>query len=313
MKHAILIIAHKNVDQLCNLLEVLKNEQLDIYVHLDKKWNLSNEQIEKIAHSNTQTSICSKRISGYLDTWSLCEIAIELMKMARRRGDYGYYYLISGQDYPIKPIKEIVKYLDEHYPKPIIDCTPMRKDNWIYSGFLWIRFLACYRLVEKITSNNYIKKALLLPTYSIQFLVTKICGSPLDRLTKVGCKLYGGSAWWALPQQIVDDCIYESEHKTEIIKAFKMKTTPEETFFQTIAMRSELKDLIEINDPYEVKQNCMTYAYFYDENHEPTGHPYILTENNFEMLKKRKELFARKFDNESVKLISMINDRILKK
>ena len=40
----------------------------------------------------------------------------------------------------------------------------------------------------------------------------------------------------------------------------------------------------------------MTYAYFFDDTHEATGHPYILIDDNFDMLKERKELFARKFE-----------------
>ena len=56
--------------------------------------------------------------------------------------------------------------------------------------------------------------------------------------------------------------------------------------------------MIDVNAPDAVLQNCMTYAYFFDDEHEPTGHPYILRKDNFDMLKSRKELFARKFDIE---------------
>lgn len=312
MKHALMIIAHKNLEQLCHLVSVLQHDSLDIYIHLDKKWHVSEADIRKIMEANQRAVICNRRISGYLDTWSLCEIALELMGTAKRNGNYGYYYLLSGQDYPIKSIDTIVQYLNEQYPKPIIDCTPMRKDNWIYSGFKWIRFHAYYRLVERITNNRKLRKAMLLPAYAVQYVVTKLVGSPYKWLMKENCELYGGSAWWCLPGEIVDLCLREQADNTKILRAFKIKNTPEETFFQTMAMRSELKDMIELNDPYEVLQNCMTYAYFFDDTHEATGHPFILAEDNYDMLLGRKELFARKFDKESYELIRRIDEEVLR-
>lgn len=72
-------------------------------------------------------------------------------------------------------------------------------------------------------------------------------------------------------------------------------------------MRSKYKEMIDLNAPDEILQNCMTYAYFFDDEHEPTGHPYILNINNLEMLKNRKELFARKFDE---KIDSKILDQL---
>ena len=297
MRSAFLIIAHKNIEQVIRLVRALDDDNIDIYIHLDKKWKLSESDILTLKQATNHIVVIEKRISGFLDTWSLCEIAIELARAAMFSGnEYAYYALLSGQDYPIKSCKYINEYLLNAYPKPFIDCTPMVKDNWIYSGFKWIRFHGYYRLIEKITNNRKIRKLLLLPAYAIQLVVTYLIGSPYKRLKKANCELYGGSAWWILPKDIIDLCIKEVDANTEIVKAFKLKNTPEETFFQTMAMRSSLHDLIEVNNPYEVRQNCMTYAYFFDDTHEATGHPYILIDDNFDMLKERKELFARKFE-----------------
>ncbi len=313
MRHAILIIAHKNLDQLIRLLSVLRDEDFDIYLHLDKKWKLSDENIRILKNLSEHITVLERRISGYLDTWSLCEITLELAREALKNyRNYSYFLLMSGQDYPIKPISYIKAKLKEFYPKPLIDITPMTKDNWIYSGFRWIRFHPYYRLVEKITDKQITRKMMLLPIYGIQFLVTIILGSPYRRLKRENCQLFGGSAWWILPVEIINMCLEEYEKNTPIIRAFKMKNTPEETFFQTMTMRSNLKEQADVNEPYEILQNCMTYAYFFDDEHKPTGHPYILTENNFEMLQSRKEFFARKFDMSiDANILDMLDQNIL--
>ncbi|WP_279167048.1 hypothetical protein [Thomasclavelia cocleata] len=114
----------------------------------------------------------------------------------------------------------------------------MTKYNWIYSGFKWIRIYTYYRFVEKITKNKKVKKLLLLPMYFIQIIITFLIRSPYKRLKKINCKIYGGSPWWILPRNIVVDCVKEVKNNTEVIKAFNLKNTPEETFFQTISMRS---------------------------------------------------------------------------
>lgn len=313
MLSAFMIIAHKNIDQVIRLVRILEDDEIDFYIHLDKKWKLNDADIERLKAASRHVTVVNKRISGFLDTWSLCEITIELIKSAlRTEKDYSYFALLSGQDYPIKSIEDIKNTFEQRYPKPLIDCTPMVKDNWIYSGFKWIRFHGYYRMVERIAKSRKARKLLLLPAYAVQFVVTYIAGSPYKRLMKADCALYGGSAWWILPREIVELCVAEVESNTEIVKAFKLKNTPEETFFQTMTMRSSLSSLVDINEPYEVLQNCMTYAYFFDDTHEPTGHPYILTEDNFEMLRNRRELFARKFEmNESLSLMDRIDREIL--
>lgn len=312
---AFMIIAHKNMDQLIRLVKALDDNEIDVYVHLDKKWRISEEDILRLKEATKHVTVIDRRISGFLDTWSLCEITLELSKAAlEARKEYSYLGLLSGQDYPIKSIQYIKRVLAQKYPKPLIDCTPMVRDNWIYSGFRWIRFHKYYRLVEHITKNRKIRKLLLFPAYAVQLIVTYIVGSPYKRLKKVQCTLYGGSAWWILPKQVIELCVAEVDANTEIIKAFKLKNTPEETFFQTMAMRSSLKQMVDVNEPYEVLQNCMTYAYFFDETHVPTGHPFILTEENYDMLRNRSELFARKFDlHESGSLMDRLDKEVLRR
>lgn len=297
MVNAVLIIAHKNIDQVIRLVKTMNVDSFDFYIHLDKKWKLQSNDIQRLKNISDHVTVLDKRISGFLDTWSLCEITIELIRTAINSNQkYGYYILLSGQDYPIKSPDKICLQLEKLYPKPLIDCTPMVKDNWIYSGFKWIRFHPYYRMVERISDNRVLRKLLLLPAYFIQLIVTYVIGSPYKRLSKLNCELYGGSAWWILPDEVVKLCVDEVDNNTDIVRAFKLKNTPEETFFQTMVMRSRLCHMVDLNEPYEILQNCMTYAYFFDEDHEATGHPYILTSQNLEMLKKRKEFFARKFD-----------------
>lgn len=307
MRHAILILAHKNSEQIGRLVARLKHKNLDIFIHLDKKWKITEQEKNDILKKNSNVYICDKRISCSLDKWSLVAATYELLKFAKNNGNYGYFCLLSGQDYPIKSLNFIINRLNELYPKPLIDCTPYDKSNWISSGFKRIRFVDMHNMVHNVTKNRFLRNIMMLPIYIIEFIATFILGSPIKRLNKIHCKLYGGSAWWILPKPVVEEVIQQIDMNTELVKAFKLKTTPEETFFQTITMKTELSNLVDINPIDAVAQNCETFAYFQDVDKEPTGHPYIFTINEFKKIQNLPHLFARKFD---INIDSAILDKI---
>src|SRR5690606_22598846 len=85
--------------------------------------------------------ICKNRISASLDKWSLIEATMEMICTAKwvenktNKAKYHYYALLSGQDYPIKPIGLLLNLLSSTYPKPYIDCTPFDKKNWLKKKF----------------------------------------------------------------------------------------------------------------------------------------------------------------------------------
>ena len=48
MKHAVLIMAHKNKEQLKRLIRSLDCDEFDFFVHCDKHWKLSKEELKEI-------------------------------------------------------------------------------------------------------------------------------------------------------------------------------------------------------------------------------------------------------------------------
>ena len=60
--------------------------------------------------------------------------------------------------------------------------------------------------------------------------------------------------------------------------------TPEETFFQILARRSPLRELVRVKDQKE-KQASKTWAYFHDEDKPMANHPYTFTKNEYQKFK----------------------------
>lgn len=111
IKHAICIIAHKNVEQINLLIHLLDHPQIDLFLHLDKKSRISYDDIKKPTHS--QITFVERHDVRWGDI-SQIETELELFKAVVSSGkDYAYAHLISAQDMPMKTADYILNYFNE--------------------------------------------------------------------------------------------------------------------------------------------------------------------------------------------------------
>ena len=316
-KQAIMIIAHKNFSQLCRLVNKLTFEYFDIFIHLDKKFELNYEQItylEKL--NNGRVYLTKKRHDVNLFSFRQIEATLELINLSMSKNiHYRYYILISGQDYPLHDSAYIYEHLNNNYPKPFIDVDKLEENNWVYNSFrLNYSFkdaLSKADSIQKKCKNKYIRFSLRIlmngPIKLATYVATIYKGAPSEQLDKINIKPFGGAQWWILP----DDIIYEIAIKGKdinFLNIMKHVFSPDETFFQTILMNSKYSSRVANKKKSLKHQNILTYADFRDEKGNAYGHPKIFTMKDFEFLNGLKGyLFARKFDE---KVDSLIMDKI---
>ncbi len=60
MKHAVLIMAHKNKDQVIRLIKSLESESFDFYVHCDSDWDLSADDLADIKNCSNNVFLATK-------------------------------------------------------------------------------------------------------------------------------------------------------------------------------------------------------------------------------------------------------------
>ena len=305
-----LILAHKNLWQLIRLVKLLVSYDINVVIHLDKKWNLTIDEINEIRKSGGGVYIIEQRLSTFLDHKSLVLATLELIKSAKRIFSPNYYILMSGQDYPIKDLNQLINKLKDEYPQPFIDCTPYSLDNWLYFKYKNSAFFNSLLVHLRMTGVGAIKKIerRLHKTHlgNHMFSIYRI-------LKRYKVEIYGGSAWWVLPDIAINDMLIDIDKKPYISDCLLNSYTPEETYFQTMVMRTSVRDRVFVNNIYERKQNCLTYANFETPQKKFCGHPYIITEDDVQWLIERPEYIARKFD-ETVcsKVLDIIEHEILK-
>lgn len=290
---ACLILVHKNISQLLRLCDCLRHDDVKIFIHLDKKMKVSRNEIRMLDEYSENVHVVPERFSCFLDEWSLIEATMALINCAKStlNGSIGYYVLMSGQDYLIKPVTELVDFLHKNYPRPFIDCTPRSGYNWVSEKFAHTRLRIFARKLRHIVG---VRGFLLFSLY-LERLMPERC-ILFNKLKRFNINLYGGSAWWALPDIVVDDIIAFLKNNPEFVKLYKWTDTPEETLFQTLTMLSRCASLVQLNSPEERMQNCLTYANFETPTKEFTGHPHIITIEDYDWLVGKEQFIARKFD-----------------
>lgn len=110
-RHAICIIAHKNVEQINLLIHLLDHPQIDLFLHLDKKSQISYEDIKRPIHSQIT---CVERHDVRWGDISIVEAELELFRaVVNSKVNYDYVHLISAQDMPVKSVNYILDYFNK--------------------------------------------------------------------------------------------------------------------------------------------------------------------------------------------------------
>lgn len=271
MKVAFLMLCHKNPKQINLLLKALKHPQIDVFIHVDSKNENIREDIEKsdgvyLLPKKDCVDVQWAQFSEVKATLNLLNAAIS------EGGGYSHYFLISGQDFPLKSIGEIVRFLNERKDENFIDCALIKrfeKRNDIY----FPRMVIGRRIWQKI-----LKGILVYSTggWNQTFSIIK-------RLKPANVQYYFGSQWWCLNDAMVKWIYNFLENYPEYIKLFKHSLCPDECFFQTLVMNSPFANTTK---PY----------LHYIKWEKGKSSPKTLSTIDYEELKKAEKLIARKFD-----------------
>jgi hypothetical protein len=311
-KIAILIFAHKNIDQLKRLVSILQNVNFDVFIHISKKFEINSEQISHVFGNKNHYFIVDRRFDTYLDDKSLIDSIDYTIKYAKSKYNYKYYIKLSGQDFPIKNLNLLNDFLLANYPHSFIDITPVHKNNWVIKKLYqprWFSFILTR--VRFHIKNSFVKRILLF----IPFILSKLWSLVFNYERFFNHNrffIYGGSPMWILSNTHINEITLFGQTTREklIKKKLKIVWTPEEIYYQSILMNGKNKEFIKINPFDQIEQNSLIFNYFTDKNKPFKGHPYTLTKENYDFLIKIPQFFARRFD---IQTDSIILDLLEKK
>ncbi len=275
MKIAVLVQCHKNAEQVNMLVSAFKHEHIDVFIHVDKKSTIVVGNTDKVYFLPNEM-----RVDVEWSKYSQVEASLNLLKYAIDTDDYDYYWLISGQDFPLVNSDMLIDFFSTERKCNYIDISQSRnngatksnsldKRNDIYYPEWMLNKKKIFHIIKRMwveLSGGYNK------TYRL-----------FRRKNITGCDFYFGSSWWCISGEFANYLIdYIDTHK-EYCLFFKNCVCSDESFFQTLLMNSPYKD---------TRQEYPLYV----EWVEGKNNPKILETRDYKKIMSSGNIIARKFD-----------------
>jgi len=282
-RHAYVIMAHSDFDQLILLCKCLDDNRNDIYIHLDEKFIVSDDKISELKEiiKHSQLYFADRRNLSW-GAFSLVECEVKLLDCVLRNGDYLYIHLLSGADLPIKSQNYIHSFFEAHSGEEFID---FKGNQWLKEVKRKLKvYYPLQEMIGKIR-NRKIREGL----YTVQKVIVRIQEiAGVDRLKPSGVNIQGGSQWFS----ITSGCArYIVNHASQYSQMFKMTSCSDEFLVQTIVKESPYFEHVHESQEEDGCHKNMRLIIW-----ERGMHPRTLTRDNLELIEKTDLLFARKFD-----------------
>lgn len=290
-RHAYCIIAHKDLYTLNKLLELLDDARNDIFLFIDKNWNLSMQSIYQPVDSQLITIPAHQRHKIYWGDVSLVEAELKLLECAVNHSFYEHIHLISGQDLPLHSQDYIHDFFNNHKGINFIGFAQGESNYKLLHD----------RMSYHVLRTKYYRSQNKHTAYLANFLRILVVG--LQKRLKIkrsypGIELKKGCEWvsitWSFANLLVGN-------KEKISRTFKTTFCGDEIYKQTIAWNSSFKNTLYITtDEYS---GCLR------EIDWDRGNPYTYRIEDLDNLLNSTKLIAGKFDSEIDKdiIVSIFN------
>ena len=285
-RHAYLIMAHTNPEQLCVLLKQIDDPRNDIFIHYDGRFV---PPVDDFRHSviHSELIVLPDPIKVYWGDYSQIQCELRLLEIATERDEYEYYHLISGQDLLLKTQDYVHDFFERNGGKEFISIDGVeaaKKNDYRYKYYY-----PHLKRIKNLKSKR--KKALLFAWMMGQKMVG------IDRTRRIDVEFQKGANWFS----ITDRCArYVISQKAWIRDIFRDTYCCDELFLQTVVFNSEMPFDLYQNPNGEGNMRLIDWK---------RGNPYTFRKTDIQELKASPALFARKFDQKiDSKIISILGE-----
>lgn len=271
-KFAYLVMAHKADYTLEKLLNAIDDERNDIYLHVDKKSDITGfEQLAQSVHHSNLFFV--KRTKVEWGAYSQIEAELNLFREANKN-HYKFYHLISGSDLPIKNQDFIHDFFNNSNKKEFVHFDSEK-----------------FNCSERVQLRHPFQRNLRQRSW--QSLGNRLVIS-LQRALRVNINsqinFQKGAQWVSITDELVSYIVQREEW---IQNTFRNSFCADEIFIQTLVHNSEYFKQKLYHQHYDNSNNANQR--FIDWNR---GTPYVFKKQDLEELQNSPYLFARKFDSE---------------
>lgn len=230
MRIAYLLLIHE-CPALFRLLvsQLLKDEDAAVFVHLDRRSRAADFSVD-----SDRVTVLKKRIDVKWGGISMVDATLELLKAARP-GNYDYYCLLSGRDYPLRSPLAFKRKLAELYPKALLDGGSV-VEEWTERGLDRVRYYFLYRFKNRDLAIRQSRAA-------------RKWGKRLhiERAFFPGMVPCCGSQWWTISRPLADMILEYLAAHPSYRRFYAWCAMSDEQFFHTLLINLCPEQLVKLS------------------------------------------------------------------
>jgi hypothetical protein len=268
LRHAFIVLAHRAPEQVAQLCRRLTEAGSGVFVHFDSRaGEAPKRELRAALDGVTDVHLLPSRRTGW-GTFEIVAVTLEGLEAALtdERG-FSRFTSLTGQDYPIRPVGELNRFLQENGERSFVRHFRLGPGPWETGGGIG--------RVDRwhLRAGN---GRLHLPNKFFPF--------PPRRRPPEGVEPFGGSAHWTLTRACAEHAVAMGRRR-DVRRYFRYAFIADELFFQSVLAGSPLAGTL-VNDDLR----------FVHWTHPP--HPDLLTKADIPRMAKSQRFIARKFDAE---------------
>jgi hypothetical protein len=270
-----IMLCHTSLDRAAQVARHMAERGCPVVIHIDKTVRprlaaRMADQLKDVA----DVRFCERHACEW-GTWGLVaatQTASEMM--LREFPGVRHVYLASGSCLPLRPVEELVRYLDERPRTDFIESVTIEDVGWTIGGLdierFTLRFPFSWRSQRRLF-DGYVRLQRRLG---------------FRRHIPPGLVPHLGSQWWCLTRQTLSAILEDPERANHDVY-FKKVWIPDESYFQTLARQYSTT----------IESRSLTLSKF-----DFQGKPHIFYDDHLQLLRRSDCFVARKIWPEANKL-----------
>jgi hypothetical protein len=276
----IVVLAYHRPDQLAILLETLRHPQVSLYLHLDSGVDLAPF---RAALPDADLVWLPRHRSGWA-TVGIVDAELEGIRSAVAE-DCSYVLVISGEDFPLRPIAEIVQFAEENQQRSFVQTYALPYAAWpldgrartdFYTCTIAGRRYTCFPRGEDTSSMSATRKALNW-ALRLRFMLKP------PRRFPAYLRPVGGQQWLNLSRAAAEHVLAFVDRHPDYHGYHVHTACPDEMFIQSILLGTDFADR------HEVVGDDLRFLLWVGGDH-----PKTLRLDDLPAIDESPDLFARK-------------------
>jgi len=273
-KIAFLIAAHNDPAVLKRLVYALDYEKFDIYIHVDKKSDISLYDFPSYKLKHSALNVLKNRVKVYWGDISQVYALLNMYKAALDGGDYCRFVTLSGNDYPLRSNEEIYSALSD--PDKEFIMGNIEESSWKYTDYFFKPLGLPGKVLTRVIRLLRIKRKPLV-----------IDGKKPD--------IYFAPSWHALSDKCVKYVLSEIGAHGEYLKFFRRTFASDEALIPTILFNSDEYSARALKNSFPKGTHYNEKPAIHYINYAPIVQ--VFKEEDFDKLVSSGKLFTRKVNS----------------